>query len=177
MQVPVPKTSEPEVIGLPGTVFCGLNGIDERASVRLDGSVSVQGVKHVVDRANVLFAIMVHAKAATPFGFQGEQDDPFADFKFRVRFVMGMTRPQILEDLLDGLLDEGTSVCQRSFKHGQDLGLVDVRQILAGLDLPPEFLVAFDAQDAAQFHPVDQDLPDILFQLLQQFVFSGSCEL
>src|SRR5439155_245009 len=92
-----------------------------------------QGVKHVVDRANVLFAIMVHAKAATPFGFQGEQDDPFADFKFRVRFVMGMTRPQILEDLLDGLLDEGTSVCQRSFKHGQDLGLVDVRQILAGL--------------------------------------------
>ena len=83
---------------------------------------------------------------------------------------MGMTRPQILEDLLDGLLDEGTSVCQRSFKHGQDLGLVDVRQILAGLDLPPEFLVAFDAQDAAQFHPVDQDLPDILFQLLQQFV-------
>jgi len=50
------------------------------------------------------------------------------------------------------------------------LGLVNVRQILAGLDLPVELFVSFDAQNAAEFHPVDQDPPDILFQLLQQFV-------
>ena len=53
---------------------------------------------------------------------------------------------------------------------GQDLGFVDVRQILPGLDLPVQFLVSFDAEDAAKFYPVDQHSPHVLLQLLQQLV-------
>ena len=66
---------EPEVFRLPGAVFCRLDDVDERPTVRFNGSVSVQRVKHVVDGANVLLPIMVHAKGAAPFGLDGEQDD------------------------------------------------------------------------------------------------------
>src|SRR5881394_1527451 len=72
MQVPVSKTSEPEIFRLSGPVLCRLNGVDERSTVRFNGSVSVQRVKHVVDGTNVLFPIMVHAEATTPFVLDGE---------------------------------------------------------------------------------------------------------
>src|SRR5947207_9433127 len=101
MQIPVPKASEPEVRSLPGTVSCRLDSVDERSTVRFNGSVSVQRMKHVVDGPNVLFAIMVNAEAAAPFVLNRKQDYPLADFIFRVRFVTRIARTQKLEDLLD----------------------------------------------------------------------------
>src|SRR5437879_1671112 len=71
MQVPVSKTSELEILRLSGPVLCRLDGVNERATVRFNDSVSIQGVKHVVDGTNVLFSIIVHAKATGPFVLDG----------------------------------------------------------------------------------------------------------
>src|SRR5437773_2666837 len=91
---------------------------------------------------------MVHAEVATPFVLNGKQDYPLSDLKFRVRFVEGTMRTQKLEYLLDRLLDERAGVCQCSFQHRQDLSLVDVGQILSGLDLPVQILFSFHAENA-----------------------------
>ena len=53
---------------------------------------------------------MVHAEATAPFVLKGEQYDALADFKFRVRFVTGIARPQIFKDLLDRLVNERAGI-------------------------------------------------------------------
>src|SRR2546429_5750029 len=83
MQVPVSKTSELEILRFPGAVLCRLDCVDERTTVRFNGSIAIQRVEHVVDGPNVLFSMMAHAEAAVPFGFDDTQDDTACRFQTR----------------------------------------------------------------------------------------------
>src|SRR6267378_3432202 len=65
VQVAIAAAFEFEVFGLPNAQGTGVDGINERSSVGVNGAVAVERVKHIVDSSDVLLPIRIHAVAAT----------------------------------------------------------------------------------------------------------------
>src|SRR6266699_1213140 len=65
VQIAIAAAFEFEVFGLPDAKGAGVDGIDERSSVGVNGAVAVEPVKDIVDSSDVLLPVRIHAVAAT----------------------------------------------------------------------------------------------------------------